>query len=345
MSDNFNPIGTNGFAFIEFTTINHDLLSGHFSKLGFIETGKSGAVTIYQQGKIKLILNPGTDNNTKAFAALHGDSACAMGFYVCNPTDAFITAINRGAKAYPTSQESIWYGVPAICGIGGSAIYLVSTDDEFLQRFTIDKNIIDNKIDCGLMEIDHLTHNVYRGNLNKWADFYSSIFNFREIRYFDIDGKLTGLLSKAMASPCDKIRIPLNESKDNKSQIEEFLIQFNGEGIQHIAFSANDIYQTVIKIKQNGLAMLDTPDTYYELLATRLGDHGEDLKALQANKILLDGVTIPKRKLLLQIFTQNLLGPSFFEIIQRKGDDGFGEGNFQALFDSIELDQLRRGVI
>jgi 4-hydroxyphenylpyruvate dioxygenase len=197
----------------------------------------------------------------------------------------------------------------------------------------------------GLTYLDHVTHNLHRGNMDTWAHFYESIFNFREIRYFDIEGKLTGLKSRAMTSPCGKIRIPLNESSDDKSQIEEFLKLFNGEGIQHIALGTDNIYQTVDDLRANQLEFLNTPDTYYELIDKRLPDHGEPLDELKRNRILIDGNTYSEKALLLQIFTQNMLGPVFFEIIQRKGDEGFGEGNFKALFESIELDQIKRGVL
>ncbi|HWM45229.1 MAG TPA: 4-hydroxyphenylpyruvate dioxygenase, partial [Burkholderiales bacterium] len=196
---------------------------------------------------------------------------------------------------------------------------------------------------AGLAYVDHLTHNVHRGRMQEWAEFYERLFNFREIRYFDIEGKLTGLKSKAMTSPCGKIRIPINESSDDRSQIQEYLEQYHGEGIQHIALHAPDIYATVDKLRAHGVDLLDTPDTYYELLEKRLPGHGEPVEELKKRKILIDGS--PSGGLLLQIFTKTMIGPIFFEIIQRKGDEGFGEGNFKALFESMELDQVRRGVL
>jgi 4-hydroxyphenylpyruvate dioxygenase len=179
--------------------------------------------------------------------------------------------------------------------------------------------------------------------MDEWAGFYERLFNFREIRYFDIEGKLTGLKSKAMTSPCGKIRIPINESVDDKSQIEEYLRAYNGEGIQHIALESEDICATVEALRGRGVTFLTVPDSYYEMLETRLPGHGEDTARLASNRILLDGT--PGGGKLLQIFTQTVIGPIFFEIIQRKGDQGFGEGNFRALFESIELDQIRRGVL
>ena len=200
-----------------------------------------------------------------------------------------------------------------------------------------------NPAGVGLTYIDHLTHNVHRGRMAEWSEFYERLFNFRELKYFDIEGKLTGLKSKAMTSPCGKIRIPINESSDDKSQIAEYLAEYKGEGIQHIALSTNNIYETVEKLRKMNVAFQSTIDTYFDGIDKRLPDHGEDVARLRRNQILIDGG--PGAGLLLQIFTQNAIGPIFFEIIQRKGNDGFGEGNFQALFESIELDQIRRGVL
>ncbi len=199
---------------------------------------------------------------------------------------------------------------------------------------------------AGLTTIDHLTHNVHRGRMGEWADFYTRLFNFREIRYFDIEGQVTGVKSKAMTSPCGKIRIPINEEgQDKAGQIQEYLDLYHGEGIQHIALATDDIYATVEGLRRAGVEFLGTPDTYYELLDKRLPGHGEAVERLRADRILLDGTAQPEKRLLLQIFTQTVIGPIFFEIIQRKGDQGFGEGNFKALFESIELDQMRRGVL
>jgi 4-hydroxyphenylpyruvate dioxygenase len=338
-----NPLNTNGFAFVEFVTQDEQSFTHKLNNLGFVNSGvgKNYAVNLFEQNKIKFFCNIVADESAKDFYAKHKTSPCSMGFYVADPELALKEAVKRGAKAV-NNKNSIWENIPAIEGIGGSLIYFVNENDEYLSRFKL--NNVD-KSGFGLQQIDHLTHNVYRGNMVTWADFYTKIFGFRQIRYFDIDGKLTGLFSKAMISACGKIKIPLNESKDEKSQIEEFLSSFNGEGIQHIALTADNIYQSVPKLLNAGVKLLDTPDTYYELIDKRLPNHQEDVAALFKYKILIDGTTNPNRKLLLQIFTENMFGPSFFEIIQRKGDEGFGEGNFKALFDSIELDQQRRGVL
>lgn len=339
-----NPLGTDGFAFVEFVAEDKNYLAKNFEQLGFTNVAHAYKhdIDLYQQDEIRFFINYCSDKQTSDFYAKHNSSPSAMGFYVENPLMALEGAIKRGATKVTENKDSVWANVPAIYGIGGSIIYFVQRNDDFLQLFNVTKTATNGH---GLQFIDHLTHNVHRGNMDNWADFYSKIFGFREIRYFDIDGKLTGLFSKAMTSPCGKIKIPLNESKDDKSQIEEFLREFNGEGIQHIALTAKDIYQSIKEIGKTSVKLLTTPATYYELLDKRLPNHGEDTAKLKELNILVDGTTAPKRKLLLQIFTENLIGPSFFEIIQRKGDDGFGEGNFQALFDSIELDQIRRGVI
>jgi 4-hydroxyphenylpyruvate dioxygenase len=239
--------------------------------------------------------------------------------------------------------------IPAIYGIGESLLYFVDRygkqsiyDVDF--AFYPDANERLAKMDVGMFEIDHLTHNVKQGNMDVWSGFYERIGNFREIRYFDIEGKLTGLVSRAMTAPCGKIRIPINESSDDKSQIEEFIREYNGEGIQHIALSTNDIYQTVKTLRDRGMDFMPTPDTYYEKVNDRVDGHKEDVDHLKDLRILIDGAPM-KDGILLQIFTQTVIGPVFFEIIQRKGNEGFGEGNFKALFESIEEDQIRRGVL
>jgi 4-hydroxyphenylpyruvate dioxygenase len=264
-----------------------------------------------------------------------------MGFRVRDKAHAYAEAKKRGAEIVENHDGS-FAGMPAMKGIGGCYIYLIEDPQDYLKEFDISTA---SPKGAGLTYVDHVTHNVYRGNMVKWADFYEKIFNFREIRYFDIEGKLTGLKSKAMTSPCGKIRIPLNESSDEKSQIKEFLDRFNGEGIQHIALGTDDIYGTVKALRANGVDFQSTPDTYYEGIQKRVGDHGEDEKKLHDLSILIDGAPTKGQGLLLQIFTKEEIGPVFFEIIQRKGNEGFGEGNFKALFESIELDQIRRGVL
>ncbi|MDQ5921708.1 MAG: 4-hydroxyphenylpyruvate dioxygenase [Pseudomonadota bacterium] len=339
-----NPLKTDGFAFVEFVTKDKDRSFAHMNNLGMVQvgSGKKHDVVLFEQDQIRFFINSCSDLAAQDFYAKHKDSACSMGFYVESPEFALQEAVKRGANAVVNNHDSLWAGIPAIYGIGGSVIYFVTRNNEFLDRFNLtDKDTSGSGLGC----IDHLTHNVYRGNMTTWAEFYTNIFGFREIRYFDIDGKVTGLFSKAMTSACGKIKIPLNESKDDKSQIEEFLKEFNGEGIQHIALTSKDIYKSIEQIRKTGIKLLDTPDTYYELIDSRLPNHGENIDKMKELKLLLDGTTTTQRKLLLQIFTQNLFGPAFFEIIQRKGDEGFGEGNFKALFDSIELDQMRRGVL
>lgn len=341
---NYNPTGTDGFDFLEFSTTEPERLEQQFLSLGFSVAAKhlKHNIVIYQQNNIKFIVNRSPDSLASQFAKSHGPSASAMGFRVKDADAALAHAIVNGAEVCKEGA----YRCPAIYGVGGSVIYLVdhkNNQANYMSDFSAVPHNHSNTV--GLTYLDHVTHNLYRGNMNQWAEFYEKIFNFREIRYFDIEGKLTGLKSRAMTSPCGKIRIPLNESSDDKSQIEEFLKEFNGEGIQHIALGTAEIYSTVEQLKEQGLKFLDTPDTYYELLEKRLPLHGEDVLRLQKNRILLDGETQSEKKLLLQIFTQNMLGPVFFEIIQRKGDEGFGEGNFKALFESIELDQIHRGVL
>jgi 4-hydroxyphenylpyruvate dioxygenase len=347
---NYNPAGLDGFDFLEFTTTNPALLNEQFQSMGFVPVAKHRHhdVTLYQQNDIRFIVNNAKNCLAERFAKEHGASACAMGFRVANAKEAFDHAVNNGATVYQPEDEAQIYPIPAIVGVGGSLIYFVEYTNDMANYADQFEKLPYNEDDLkgsGLTYIDHVTHNLFRGNMDKLAGFYERVFNFREIRYFDIEGKVTGLKSRAMTSPCEKIRIPLNESADDQSQIEEFLRDFHGEGIQHIALGTDAIYETVEQLQRNGLGFLDTPDTYYELIEKRLPGHGESVSRLQKNRILIDGNTHAEKELLLQIFTKNMLGPVFFEIIQRKGDQGFGEGNFRALFESIELDQIQRGVI
>jgi 4-hydroxyphenylpyruvate dioxygenase len=310
-------------------------------------THKSKNVWLYQQGDINFILNNEPNSSAMQFINIHNGGACAMAFRVRDAAKAYKLALEKGAKPVKTSIGKGEIEIPAIEGIGGSLLYFVDKYGSNGSIYETDFNFIDKKphFGAGLTYLDHLTHNVSRGNMATWADFYTRLFNFREIRYFDIEGKQTGLKSKAMTSPCGKIRIPINESSDDKSQIEEFLQRYHGEGIQHIALGTNDIYATVESLQKTGVAFQETLDTYYKNVNKRVPGHGEDLAHMQKLNILVDGAPTKGQGLLLQIFTKDVIGPIFFEIIQRKGNEGFGEGNFQALFESLEEDQVRRGVL
>lgn len=340
-----NPCGLDGFAFLEFSGPDKERLQQQFIDMGFQATAqhKTQDITLYQQGDIQFIVNAAADTQATEHAKTHGAGACAMGFKVHDAQAAFEHALANGGRAFEDCNHA-HHGLPAIQAIGGSVIYFV---DDKHQPFAQDWDIKSTaKISGnGLQVIDHLTHNVFRGNMDKWAKFYESIFNFQQIRYFDIKGKMTGLVSRALGSPCGKIKIPLNESKDDKSQIEEFLHDYHGEGIQHMALTTDNIYETVHSLRQQGVKFLNVPTTYYEMLPDRLPWQQEPVDELMEEQILIDGETTPKDGLLLQIFTENIFGPVFFEIIQRKGNQGFGEGNFQALFEAIERDQIRRGTL
>ena len=344
-----NPMGTDGFEFVEYTAPDPLLLRDLFERMGFPVRARhrSKNVTLHGQGGINFIINAEPNSFAQQFAREHGPSACAMAFRVRDAAYAYRRAIELGAKPGPQLAGPMELNIPCIEGIGGSLIYLV---DRYGDRSIYDVDFrpvppSPGAREAGLTLIDHLTHNVSRGNMDRWAGFYEKLFNFREIRYFDIEGKHTGLFSRAMTSPCGKIRIPINESQDDKSQIEEYLREYHGEGIQHIALATEDIYRTVDTLRAQGIAFQDTPDTYYEGIEARVPGHGEPLEELRRRRILIDGNPRGGEGLLLQIFTANVIGPIFFEIIQRKGNEGFGEGNFRALFESIELDQVRRGVI
>ena len=346
-------MGTDGFEFIEYTAPDPSALARLFEQLGFrrVARHRSKQVALYRQGDINFLINAEPDSFAQAFAGVHGPSVCAFAFRVRDAAKAHARAIGLGARPVMGKLGPMELNIPAIEGIGGSLIYLV---DRYGEHTIYDVDflpLIEEGRDAGppsgvgLTGIDHLTHNVHRGRMALWAEFYERLFNFREIRYFDIEGTFTGLHSKAMTSPCGKIRIPINESADDRSQIAEYLAAYHGEGIQHIALAASGIYDTVEHLRERGVTFMSVPETYYEAVDTRLPGHGEDLARLRRDQILIDGAPAQGQGLLLQIFTETVIGPIFFEIIQRKGDEGFGEGNFRALFESIELDQIRRGVV
>ncbi|HBZ06886.1 MULTISPECIES: 4-hydroxyphenylpyruvate dioxygenase [Massilia] len=355
MADLFeNPMGLMGFEFVEFASPTPGLLEPIFEALGFtrVAVHRSKDVSLYRQGEINFIINNEPKSYAAYFAAEHGPAACGMAFRVKDSHAAYKRALELGAQAIDIPTGPMELRLPAIKGIGGAPLYLIDRFEDGKSIYDIDFEFIDGverrPVGHGLKIIDHLTHNVYRGRMAFWASFYERLFNFREIRYFDIKGEYTGLTSKAMTAPDGKIRIPLNEEgKAGGGQIEEFLMQFNGEGIQHIALLTDDLITTVDALRAAGVPLMSAPPaTYYEMLDGRIPGHGENAAELQARGLLLDGaVHDGKPRLLLQIFGEPQLGPVFFEFIQRKGDDGFGEGNFKALFESIERDQIKRGAI
>jgi 4-hydroxyphenylpyruvate dioxygenase len=355
MSDLFeNPMGLNGFEFVEFASPEPGILEPVFEMLGFSAVAKhrSKKVTLYRQGGINFIINEEPGSYASYFAEEHGPSACGMAFRVADSHQAYDLALEKGAQPIEIPTGPMELRLPAIKGIGGAPLYLIDRYEDGKSIYDIDFEFfegVDRRPEgCGFTEIDHLTHNVYRGRMEFWANFYERLFNFREIRYFDIKGEYTGLLSKAMTAPDGKIRIPLNEEASKSTgQIEEFLMQYNGEGIQHIALICDDLISCWDRLKERGVPfMTPPPDVYYEMLNERLPGHGEPVEELKPRGILLDGSTKDgDPRLLLQIFSETMIGPVFFEFIQRKKDEGFGEGNFTALFESIERDQLNRGVL
>jgi 4-hydroxyphenylpyruvate dioxygenase len=355
MADLFdNPMGLMGFEFVEFSAPNPGFLEPAFEKLGFtrVAVHRSKDVALYRQGAINFIVNNEPKSNAAYFAAEHGPAACGMAFRVKDSHKAYARALELGAQPLEMPTGPMELRLPAIKGIGGAPLYLIDRHEEGRSIYDVDfewlPGVDRHPPGHGLKVIDHLTHNVYRGRMAFWASFYEKLFNFRELRYFDIKGEYTGLTSKAMTAPDGKIRIPLNEeAKQGGGQIEEFLMQFNGEGIQHIAMLCDDLPATVDSLAMAGVPLMTAPnDFYYEMLDTRLPGHGLEVPKLQTRGILVDGSTEGGHKrLLLQIFSQTMLGPVFFEFIQRKGDEGFGEGNFKALFESLERDQIRRGAL
>ncbi len=354
-----NPMGTDGFEFVEYAAPDPAAMGQVFERMGFtpVARHRHKNVVLYRQGDINFILNAEPDSFAQRFARQHGPSICAIAFRVQDAKLAYERAISLGAWGYAGQAGPGELNIPAIKGIGDSLIYFVDRwrgkhnarpgDIGNIGFYDVDFEALPNANleapGLGLTVIDHLTHNVHRGRMGEWAEFYERIFNFREVRYFDIEGQVTGVKSKAMTSPCGKIHIPINEEGNQTAgQIQEYLDKYHGEGIQHIALAANDLFRSVDALRANGVKLLDTVDTYYELIDQRIPGHGEDIAALKQRKVLVDGKA---GALLLQIFSENQLGPIFFEFIQRKGDQGFGEGNFKALFESIELDQMRRGVL
>lgn len=345
-----NPIGLDGFEFVEFTSPDPARMTQLIEQLGFTAYSKhpTKAITRYKQGRINLLVNLEPAGQVAEFRTAHGPSANGMAFRVADAKAAYELALSRGAKPADASASAL-PDAYVLEGIGGSLLYLI---DRFGDKGTIydaweqipGAAMAELKNSVGLDLLDHLTHNVKRGQMRTWSSFYNQIFGFEEQKYFDIKGQATGLFSQAMIAPDKAIRIPLNESQDDKSQIEEFIREYNGEGIQHLAFTTANIFDTVEALRARGVKLQDTIETYYELVDKRVPGHGEDLERLRKNRILIDG-NVGDEGILLQIFTENLFGPIFFEIIQRKGNEGFGNGNFQALFESIELDQIRRGVI
>ncbi len=349
-----NPMGLMGFEFVEFASPTPDALEPMLGKLGFqpVATHRSKDVVLYRQGDINFIVNREPHSAAAYFAAEHGPSACGLAFRVRDSHQAYKRALDLGAQPLEMPTGPMELRLPAIKGIGGAPLYLIDRFEDGKSIYDIDFEFIEgadrHPRGHGLRLIDHLTHNVYRGRMTYWASFYEKLFNFRELRYFDIQGEYTGLASKAMTAPDGKIRIPLNEeSKKGSGQIEEFLMQFNGEGIQHVALLTDDLCATIDALALAGVPLMMPPnDVYYEMLDERLPDHGLPVAELKTRGILVDGSTSGgRRRLLLQIFSQPLFGPVFFEFIQRQGDEGFGEGNFKALFESMERDQIRRGVL
>jgi 4-hydroxyphenylpyruvate dioxygenase len=360
-----NPMGTDGFEFVEYAAPDPKALGALFESMGFaaIARHRHKDVTLYRQGDINFIINAEQDSFAQRFARQHGPSVCAIAIRVDDAAYAYKRALELGAWGFDNKTGPMELNIPAIKGVGDSLLYFVdrwrgknatkgvpANAIGDISIYDVDfvaiPGAVANPVGNGLTYIDHLTHNVHRGRMKEWATFYETLFNFREIRYFDIEGKHTGLKSKAMTSPCGKIRIPINESSDDKSQIAEYLDAYHGEGIQHIALGTDNIYQSIQAMRDTGIVFQDTIETYYELVNRRLPHHGENLDELKRLRILIDGHSNEsERELLLQIFTTNVIGPIFYEIIQRKGDQGFGEGNFRALFESIELDQIKRGVL
>ncbi len=343
-----NPAGTDGFEFVEFAHPDPQALRDLFDQMGYthVATHATKAIEVWQQGDITYLINAEPDTHAARFIEEHGPCAPSMGWRVVDADHALKHAVAKGAKEYTGPGKAL--DVPAIVGIGGSLIYFI---DQYYDTspYNAEFNWITNAHPAGVgfHYLDHLTHNVFKGNMDVWFRFYGDLFNFREIRFFDIEGKFTGLLSRALTSPCGRIRIPINEDRGETGQIVNYLKKYNGEGIQHIAVGARDIYEATDAIHARGIRFMPPPPgSYYELSLKRIPGHDEPLEKMKRHGILIDGEGVVdggETKILLQIFSKTVIGPIFFEFIQRKGDDGFGEGNFKALFESIEAEEMASG--
>lgn len=348
-----NPAGTDGFEFVEFAHPNPEELAKLFTKMGYshVATHTTKKIDLWRQGDINYLVNAEPGTHATDFCDQHGPCASSMAWRVVDAQHAFKYALAHGATPHTDNNKAL--DVPAIKGIGGSLIYFIENYGEQQSAYENDFHwLIDDHqapTGHGFYYLDHLTHNVHRGNMDVWWKFYRDLFGFKQIHFFDIEGKLTGLISRAITSPCGKIRIPLNESTDDNSQIEEYLHKYNGEGIQHIAVGCDNIYDGTDALANSGINFMPgPPDTYYDNSVQRVNGHEEPIERLKLHGILIDGEGVVGggiTRILLQIFSKTVIGPIFFEFIQRKGDEGFGEGNFRALFESIEADQIARGVL
>lgn len=342
-----NPVGIDGVDFIEYASADIKFFEELFKKFGFEEAASAHGknIKLYRQGQINFILNSDPQSFASEFARLHGPAICSTGFRVFDANKAFEIAVSRGARPYDGGEQK--KGVtpfPAVYGIGDSLIYFVDEKNhQQLYKENLPVKQQEPFTGFGFSAIDHFTNNVPQGEMQKWCDFYIQIFNFREARFFDIRGQKTGLISKVMRSPCGKFSVPINEPTEAKSQIQEYLDEYKGSGIQHLAMLTDDINSTVERLKNKEIQFLSPPPhVYYEMLHERVPNIRENMEQIEKNAILIDGNA---EGYLLQIFTKNIIGPIFFEVIQRKGHDGFGDGNFQALFDAIERDQRERGYL
>jgi 4-hydroxyphenylpyruvate dioxygenase len=345
-----NPAGTDGFEWVEFAHPEPEKLRDTFARMGYALTARhrTKAVELWQQGDITYVLNAEPGSHAMRFAEEHGPCAPSMAWRVVDAKHAHDHAVKLGATPYDADDRV--FDVPAIVGIGGSLIYFV---DDYGDANPYDADFewiaAPKPQGVGFYYLDHLTHNVHRGNMDVWFDFYGRLFNFRQIRFFDIEGKFTGLHSRALTSPCGRIRIPINEDRGETGQIVEYLKRYKGEGIQHIAVGTQDIYAATDAIAERGIRFMPAPPAaYYALSHERVPGHEEPIERMARHGILIDGEGVVdggETKILLQVFSKTVIGPIFFEFIQRKGDDGFGEGNFKALFESIEADQIARGVL
>lgn len=349
-----NPCGTDGLAFIELSAGDSAPLRLLAEQLGFVETARSTGAGFrrsqFQEGDMTLLINDDEYSHGSRFAEQHGPCISAIALRVEDSKHALRRAIDFGAEPY-RRDGGVPLMQPALLGIGGSLLYLVDAGNEaeLSTRFLPTHKFQEaGSTDPRLLTIDHLTHNVKSGQLDAWADFYGRIFGFREVYYLNARGRATGFRTRALRSACGKICIPINEPTDRHSQIQEYIDEYGGEGVQHLAFSSGNLNETVEELKHRGISFMSIPASYYDAVDKRVPGHGENLNRLRANSILIDGIRDEESgswNLLLQIFSKPLIGPIFFEFIERRGNEGFGDANARALFEAMERDQFERGIL
>lgn len=351
--DQFSQLGIRGIDHIEFAVSNLEAASQLYTRLGFEKIAsreisqRQLKTFLFGQGKIRVMVTQSAlkTDPVAQYVQLHGDGVMAIGFSCDNAVTALELTVSRGADlhASPKRIEREFGTVEkaSIKAMGDVALTFIHRTGELFDE-GFDNPVSYDPTGFGLQKIDHITINVEKGKMKSWAQFFEKVLGLKNTRFFDIHTEKTGLYSFVMESPDGCVKMPINEPTEDASQIQEFLNINHGPGVQHIALSTVSLIDSLNALRRSGVLFLEVPDTYYDAVPKRVPDLREDLSQLQSLGILADG---DSKGYLLQIFSQNLVGPFFYEFIQREGNDGFGEGNFRALFEAIERDQIRRGIL